>query len=203
MNTLETLSRINSYDILLASKSPRRQQLLREIGLKFKVVNHLEMDEIFPAVLKREEIPLYLAHEKAVFYESLVEENTLLITADTIVWLENEVIGKPEGAEEAVDMLMKLSGNMHEVYTGVCIKTFDQERLFHAGSKVYFRKISEDEIRYYVEKYKPFDKAGAYGVQEWIGYVAVEKIEGSYYNVMGLPVQKLYGELTKLLADDY
>jgi len=132
---------------------------------------------------------------------SHMERNTLLITADTIVWLNDEVIGKPTGPEDAVAMLMKLSGNMHEVFTGVCLKTATRERIFHAATKVFFRKISEDEIRYYVNTYKPFDKAGAYGVQEWIGYVGVEHIEGSFYNVMGLPVQKLYCELLKIIGE--
>jgi len=199
MTTPEILHKLNSFDIVLASKSPRRKQLLGGIGLKFRTVNHLEMDEVYPSVLRGEEIPVYLAQAKAAFYQSIIEKNTLLITADTIVWLENEVIGKPNGTEDAVDMLMKLSGNMHEVFTGVCIKTATQEKLFHACSKVFFRKISEDEIRYYVNAFEPFDKAGAYGVQEWIGYVGVERIEGSYFNVMGLPVQKLYCELTKLI----
>ncbi|MFO7368810.1 MAG: Maf family nucleotide pyrophosphatase [Bacteroidales bacterium] len=193
------LNKINEFDIVLASKSPRRQQLLTEIGIKFRVVNHLDMDEVYPSVLKREEIPLYLAKAKASFYESYLEQNTLLITADTIVWLENEVIGKPIDAEDAVRMLTRLSGNMHEVFSGVCLKTVSGEKTFFASSKVYFRKISEEEIRYYVDNYKPFDKAGAYGVQEWIGYVGVEKIEGSYYNVMGLPVQKLYCELMLMI----
>jgi septum formation protein len=199
MNTQEILNKINEFDIVLASKSPRRLQLLTEIGLKFRVVNHLDMDEVYPSVLKREEIPLYLAKAKASFYESFLESNTLLITADTIVWLENEVIGKPVDAEDAIRMLIRLSGNMHEVFTGVCLKTIASEKIFFASSKVYFRKITEEEIRYYVDKYKPFDKAGAYGVQEWIGYVGVEKIEGSYYNVMGLPVQKLYCELVNMI----
>jgi len=199
MTTLEILEKLNEFDIILASKSPRRQQLLSGIGINFRTVNHLEMEEVYPAVLRGAEIPVYLAQAKAAFYQSLIERNTLLITADTIVWLENEVIGKPSGEEDAVEMLMKLSGNMHEVFTGVCIKTATQERVFHAVSKVFFRKLSEDEIRYYVKGYKPFDKAGAYGVQEWIGYVGVERIEGSYFNVMGLPVQKLYCELLKLI----
>ena len=198
MTTLEALEKLNAYDIILASKSPRRQQLMTEIGLRFRTVNHLEMDEVYPDVLRGEEIPVYLARAKAAFYKSLIVQNTLLITADTIVWLENEVIGKPAGSEDAVAMLMKLSGNMHEVFTGVCIKTATQEKLFHASSRVFFRKISEEEIRYYVNAYKPFDKAGAYGVQEWIGYVGIERIEGSYFNVMGLPVQQLYEELKKL-----
>jgi septum formation protein len=201
MTTPEALSRLNSYDIILASKSPRRQKLLREIGIQFRVVNHLEMDEVYPAILKAEEIPVYLARAKAAFYESLIGHDTLLITADTIVWLENEVIGKPADHEDAVNMLMKLSGNMHEVFTGVCIKTIEREIVFHASSKVFFRKIGEEEIRFYVNRYKPFDKAGAYGVQEWIGYVGVERIEGSYFNVMGLPVQRLYCELLKIIED--
>lgn len=199
MNTQEVLNKINEFDIVLASKSPRRQQLLTEIGIKFRVVNHLDMEEVYPSVLKREEIPLYLAKAKASFYESYLEQNTLLITADTIVWLENEVVGKPVDAEDAVHMLTRLSGNMHEVFSGVCLKTVSGEKTFFASSKVYFRKISEEEIRFYVDNYKPFDKAGAYGVQEWIGYVGVEKIEGSYYNVMGLPVQKLYCELMLMI----
>lgn len=199
MNTQEILNKINEFDIVLASKSPRRQQLLTEIGIKFRVVNHLDMDEVYPSVLKREEIPLYLAKAKASFYESYLEQNTLLIAADTIVWLENEVIGKPVDTEDAVRMLTRLSGNMHEVFSGVCLKTVSGEKTFFSSSKVYFRKISEEEIRYYVDNYKPFDKAGAYGVQEWIGYVGVEKIEGSYYNVMGLPVQKLYCELMLMI----
>src|SRR5512147_2205000 len=123
MTTLEVLERLNSYDIILASKSPRRQQLLSGTGLKFRTINHIDLDELFPSVLKREEIPIYLAQAKAAGYSSMIGQNTLLITADTIVWLDNSVIGKPTGPENAVEMLMKLSGNMHEVFTGVCIKT--------------------------------------------------------------------------------
>jgi septum formation protein len=199
MTTLETIDRINRYDIILASRSPRRQQLLEGAGIRFNVVKDLEMDEIYPAVLKREEIPMYLAQAKATLYASRIKNNTLLITADTIVYLNDEVIGKPNDAEDAVAMLTLLSGHMHEVFTGVCLKTANREIVFYAGTKVFFRKFAEDEIRYYVNTYKPFDKAGAYGVQEWIGYVGVEHIEGSFYNVMGLPVQKLYHELIKII----
>lgn len=199
MTTLEALERLNKYDIILASKSPRRQQLLEGIGIRFRTVNHEEMDEIYPSVLKREEIPLYLAKAKSMHYSSVIHPDSILITADTIVWLKNEVIGKPSDAEDAVLMLMKLSGQMHEVFTGVCVKYHTQEIVFHASTKVYFRKLSEEEIRYYVSHYKPFDKAGAYGVQEWIGYIAVEGIEGSYYNVMGLPIKQLYCELIKIV----
>jgi septum formation protein len=157
------------------------------------------MDEIYPAVLKREEIPMYLAQAKAALYTSRIKSNTLLITADTIVYLNDEVIGKPNDDEDAVAMLTKLSGHMHEVFTGVCLKTATREIVFYSATKVFFRKFTEDEIRYYVKTYKPFDKAGAYGVQEWIGYVGVEHIEGSFYNVMGLPVQKLYHEMIKMI----
>jgi septum formation protein len=200
MNYPEALNKLNGFDIVLASKSPRRQQLLTEIGLKFRTVNHLEMEEAFPSVLRAHEIPLYLAKAKAQYYESIIESNTLLITADTIVWLENEVIGKPVDAADAENMLARLSGNMHEVFTGVCIKTASDEKVFYDTSKVYFRKLSDEEIRFYVNAYMPLDKAGAYGIQEWIGYIGVERIEGSYFNIMGLPVQKLYVELMNMLG---
>jgi septum formation protein len=199
MTTPELIEKLNSFDIVLASKSPRRQRLLAETGLSFRVENHIDMEESYPSVLRAEEIPVYLARAKAACYERIIGQNTILITADTIVWLDNEVIGKPADAGEAVQMLLRLSGHMHEVFTGVCIKTLTSERVFHAASKVYFRLLSEEEIRYYVNKYNPLDKAGAYGVQEWIGYVGVERIEGSYFNVMGLPVQRLYCELIRMV----
>lgn len=199
MTTPEAIEKLNSFDIILASKSPRRQHLLSETGLKFRVIDHFDMEEVYPSVLRAEEIPLYLARAKAACYGPMLEQNTILITADTIVWLDNEVIGKPGDFEEAVAMLHRLSGHMHEVFTGVCIKTPTDENVFHAGSKVYFRQFTDEEIRYYVARFKPFDKAGAYGVQEWIGYVGVERIEGSYFNVMGLPVQRLYCELLKMI----
>jgi septum formation protein len=198
MILLDELQRLNAYDIILASKSPRRRELLKGIGVKFRTVDS-EMDEVFPSVLKREEIPLYLAQAKARHFFSHINENTLLITADTIVWLNDEVIGKPVDEEDAVNMLKKLSGNMHEVFTGVCLKTDTKESVFHGSTKVYFRHLSDEEIRFYVSSYKPLDKAGAYGVQEWIGYVGVEHIEGSYYNVMGMPLQKLYAELMRII----
>jgi septum formation protein len=199
MTTLEAIEKLNSRDIILASKSPRRQQLMKELGLKFRVINDLETEETYPLVLKADEIAAYIARVKASCYNKIIEKNTLLITADTIVWFENEVIGKPSDLNEAVHMLKRLSGNMHEVFTGVCIRSVSNEITFHTQSKVFFRKLSEDEILYYVNKYKPLDKAGAYGVQEWIGYTGVEKIEGSFYNVMGLPVQRLYCELLKFI----
>jgi septum formation protein len=199
MKTIATIEKLNSFDIVLASKSPRRQHLLSEIGLRFRVENDIDMDEVYPDSLQGEEIPVYLARAKAACYYALLKPDTILITADTIVWLERKVIGKPSSEDEAIEMLNRISGNMHEVFTGVCIKTMSREIVFHVSSKVFFRKLSMEEIRYYVKRFKPLDKAGAYGVQEWIGYVGVERIEGSYFNVMGLPVQRLYCELIKLI----
>jgi septum formation protein len=199
MTPTEALNKLNAFDIILASKSPRRQHLLTELGISFRVVNHIDMDEVFPEFLVAEEIPVYLARAKAFCYQDLLQPDTLLITADTIVWLDGKVIGKPSGREDAVEMLSRLSGRMHEVFTGVCIRSRQQERVFHAASKVFFHALTPEEITYYVDAFKPFDKAGAYGVQEWIGYVGVERIEGSYYNVMGLPVMQLYHELLKMI----
>jgi septum formation protein len=199
MTALASIEKLNSFDIILASKSPRRQHLLGELGLRFRIVDDIDMDEVYPASLRAEEIPLYLAQAKAACCTRFIEQNTILITADTIVWLDNEVIGKPVDQEDAVNMLLSLSGRMHEVFTGVCLKTPAAEITFYASSRVFFRHLSEAEIRYYVDRFNPLDKAGAYGVQEWIGYVGVERIEGSYFNVMGLPVQQLYHELLKLI----
>jgi septum formation protein len=199
MTTLQAIDRLNRFDIILASKSPRRYQLIKELGIKFRVVNGIETEEVYPAILKAEQIPVYLARAKAASYQDLIRENTILITADTIVWLNDEVVGKPGDRDDAVRMLSRLSGVMHEVFTGVCIRSANAESVFYAQSKVFFRKILPEEIQYYVDKYRPLDKAGAYGVQEWIGFIGVERIEGSFYNVMGLPVQQLYCELMKFI----
>ena len=187
--------------IILASKSPRRIELMRQVGLQFSVLLAGEPNEIYPQELQREEIPLFLARLKAdVFMKTMsVTDDTVVVTADTIVWISNQVLGKPLNRHDAVSMLKTLSGNMHQVYTGVCLTMNHKQHAFFSESKVYFRKLSNEEITYYVDHYKPFDKAGAYGIQEWIGYVGIEKIEGSYYNVMGLPVQKLYCELNKFV----
>lgn len=190
---------IDKYKIILASQSPRRQFLLKEIGLDFNVIIKASGDESFPKYLVREEIAVYLAEHKASFFINEINENEIVITADTIVWLNNEVLNKPENFDAAVEMLEKLSGNCHQVYTGVCIKSKEKMVSFFAGSDVFFRKLSREEICYYVETYKPYDKAGAYGIQEWIGYIGVEKINGSFFNVMGLPIQKLYIELNKFI----
>ena len=188
---------LENYQIILASNSPRRQELLKGLELNFEVKTIENLDESYPSALRGEEIPLYLARKKADAYDAYMQDNTLIITADTIVWLEDTAIGKPRDREDAIAMLQMLSGKTHQVYTGVCIKTKAKEVAFCVASDVRFATISDEEIIFYVDKYKPFDKAGSYGVQEWIGYVAVEHINGSFYNIMGLPVQRLYNELKK------
>ena len=188
---------IYQVPIILASKSPRRIELMQQAGLQFTVQLAGGIDELYPPELQREEIPLFLARMKAdAFLRAVaVPDNTIVVTADTIVWISEQVLGKPAKRQEAIDMLKKLSGNMHQVYTGVCLATNSKKHTFFAESKVYFRKLTNAEITFYVDHCQPYDKAGAYGIQEWIGYVGIEKIEGSYYNVMGLPIQKLYCEL--------
>lgn len=181
--------------IILASQSPRRQRLLKELELDFEV-RPVDIEETYPDHLKREEIPVYLSELKAnAFSFNSLKNSHLVITADTIVWLENSVLSKPEGKDDAVRILKRLSGNKHEVYTGVCICSADKRHSFYARSEVFFRVLKKQEIDYYIDKFEPFDKAGAYGIQEWIGYIGIEKITGSFYNVMGLPTQKLYDEL--------
>lgn len=184
------------YRLILASKSPRRQQLLSGLGFNFEIVTR-EVDESFPPQLKAQEIPLYLSKIKADAFNDLLDEKTIVLTADTVVWINDKVLNKPENEEEAYQMLRLLSGNMHEVFTGVTISSKFKHQSFFSKTNVYFKHLSDEEIWYYIKNYQPFDKAGAYGAQEWIGYVAIEKIEGSYFNVMGLPVKEVYEELIK------
>lgn len=188
----------DKYKLILASNSPRRQELLRGLGVDYTVKVLPDLDESFPDELKGEDIPIYIAQSKAKAYKDILAPGELLITADTIVWLDDEVLGKPADSEDAVQMLGKLSGKTHTVITGVCLTTLEWQKSFAATTEVTFSLLTEEEIRYYVSNYQPMDKAGSYGVQEWIGYIGVEHINGSYYNVMGLPVQKLYKELKKL-----
>lgn len=185
--------------IILASQSPRRQELLKGLHIPFTVKN-IEVEEHYPEHLQAEEIPLYLAELKAKAYIAACDSNTLIITADTIVWLQNRVLGKPKDIEEAKAMLRTLSGKTHTVYTGVCLYTQAKQRSFAVATQVRFAQLSEADIEHYVEQYQPLDKAGAYGIQEWIGYIGVEHINGSYFNVMGLPVQRLYRELKRFGA---
>lgn len=189
---------LSKYNIILASNSPRRKELLSGLEFNYEIKILPDIDESFPTNLRGEDIAKYIAKEKADAYKDNIKEDTLLITADTIVLLGDKVYGKPKGENEAKQMLHELSGNTHKVVTGVCITTKLKQHVFSVSSEVRFAQLEDEEIDHYVSKYKPFDKAGAYGIQEWIGYIAVEYISGSYFNIMGLPVQRLYQELKKL-----
>lgn len=190
------LQHLDKYNILLGSQSPRRKELLSGLNLKFDV-KVIDVEETYPGQLVGVDIPMYLAKKKADAYLSQMDDKTLLITADTIVWHEGKVFGKPTDKAEAVRMLKSISGKTHQVITGVCINSLTRRKTFHVISEVRFSRLTSDEIEYYLANYKPYDKAGSYGVQEWIGFVGVEHIDGSYFNVMGLPVQRLYTELKK------
>lgn len=189
------LENLNKYEIVLASNSPRRKELLQRMGVNFKVRTLFGIDESYPDSLRGEDIVCYISRNKAKAYQSSMAPNELLITADTIVHVDGEVMGKPKNAEQAKEMLHKLSGKTHQVITGVTIVTAKRTENFGVTSQVKFTNITDEEINFYVDNYLPFDKAGAYGIQEWIGIVAVEEIKGSYFNVVGLPVQRLYQKL--------
>ena len=181
------------WNILLASQSPRRKQLLEMIDFK-PVIIKVDVEEVFPAELNLTEVPAYLSQLKAKFAEA-TSENDLVITADTVVILENELLGKPKDLEDAHRMLQKLSGKTHQVITGVTLKSTQKTITFSEVTKVTFQKLTHSEIDYYLSKYQPMDKAGSYGIQEWIGGVGMKKIEGCFYNVMGLPTSRLFQEL--------
>ncbi|MBR0393574.1 MAG: septum formation protein Maf [Alistipes sp.] len=192
--------RLKGYRLILASASPRRRQLLADCDLKFEVAPKFECDESFPDIMPSDEVAEYLSGVKSDAYPCALVQGEVLITADTVVVVEDEILGKPADKEEAAAMLGRLSGRSHRVITGVTLRSCDKRVSFSVASTVTFRVISQEEIDYYIEVYKPFDKAGAYGIQEWIGCVAIEGIDGSFYNVMGLPVQRLYVELEKFLG---
>ncbi len=189
------LENLQKYKIVLASSSPRRKELLQRLGLSFKVRTLLGVDESWPNTLRGEDIARYISRKKAEAYRLSMAADELLITADTIVAIDGAVLGKPKDAEEAKQMLRKLSGRIHQVITGVTILTATRTENFAVTSHVKFARLSEEEIDFYVSGYLPFDKAGAYGIQEWIGLVAVEELRGSFFNVMGLPMQRLYNVL--------
>lgn len=189
-------------NIVLASNSPRRRELLAGLGIEFEVRVLPDIDESYPADLPVMQIAEYIAHEKASAYLLTMKDNDLVITADTVVIIGNEVLGKPKDEEDAKRMLRLISGKTHQVVTGVCLTTTKLQRHFSVSTDVTFKNLPENEINYYITKYKPFDKAGAYGIQEWIGYVGVTSLNGSYFNVMGLPVQKLWEELKKYFIHD-
>jgi len=185
------LKNLEKYQLVLASASPRRQQLLRELGLDF-VVRPSDLEEFYPEELGMTAIPVYLAQLKAEALAESMADNELLITADTIVWKDEQVLGKPADRDEAFAMLKALSGSEHQVITGMHLQSKTKKVSFHAVTEVWFDEMTDEEINFYIDQYKPYDKAGAYGIQEWIGFVGIYKIEGSFYNVMGLPVHKLY-----------
>ncbi len=189
MGVLENLKK---YKIILASNSIRRKELLNKLGIDFSVKASENFDETYSKNLKKEEVAIFLSKKKARSLEKKISDNEIFITADTIVCFEDEILGKPKDEKEAQEMLNKLSNNKHEVITGVCVFSKKKEKFFFTKTDVFFKKISDEEINYYIKNYKPFDKAGAYGIQEWIGLAFVEKIEGSYFNVVGLPISKLY-----------
>ena len=186
---------LEGYRLVLASNSPRRRELLQQLGLPFTVRTLPGIDESYPGSLQGGDIPMYISRKKAEAYRPFLAADEVLLTADTVVWLDGEVYGKPANGEEACRMLRRLSGRTHQVYTGVCLTSLEKQLCFCDESQVTFAPLSDEEIRWYVDHDKPLDKAGAYGIQEWIGLVGVEKLEGSYFNVMGLPVQQLYVHL--------
>lgn len=188
--------KLKNYNIILASGSPRRQQFFKDLDIDF-TIQLKEIDEIYPQELKGSEITNYLADLKSKAFTDLADSD-ILITSDTIVWLENKALGKPKDAQDAFKMLRALSGKKHEVITSISIKNKHFQTIVNDTTSVTFKEITDEEIKYYISNYKPFDKAGAYGIQEWIGFIAITKIEGSYFNVVGLPVHKLYDELMKL-----
>lgn len=190
------LDNLKDFDIILGSASPRRNELLRGLNIPFRLMSK-ETDESYPKSMIGVGIPMFLAEKKAMAFKDEMNEKTLLITADTIVLLEGKVLGKPANKQEAMIMLQQLSGKTHQVITGVCISTLARHRTFHTVSEVRFAHLNTAEIEYYLDNYTPYDKAGSYGVQEWIGYIGVEQISGSYFNVMGLPIQRLYNELKR------
>ena len=185
---------LKGYKLVLASQSPRRRELLKGLDLEFTTCS-VDADESFPAELKGADAVQYICKAKADAYRPQLNDNTIAITADTVVILDDKIIGKPKSHEEAFSMIRSLSGRVHEVITAVCIFSKEKCEEFYASTEVHFSEIADEEIEYYINKYKPFDKAGSYGVQEWIGYIGIEKIVGSYFNVMGLPVKRLYDEL--------
>ena len=186
---------MKSYQLILASQSPRRKELLEGLGIPFCVRVIEGIDESFPEDLPIEDIPVYISKQKASVYAKCIAEDEVVLTADTVVVCQGQVLGKPKDEDDARRMLNLLSGRTHEVITGVTVKTREGEKSFSVVTEVQFKSLTPQEIDFYIRRFKPFDKAGAYGIQEWIGYIGVISIRGSYFNVMGLPVQRIYEEL--------
>ncbi len=188
--------KLKNYKVILASGSPRRQQFFKDLNIEF-TTQLKEVDEVYPDNLIGSEITDYLAELKSKAFENL-KDREVLITSDTIVWHKNKALGKPTSTKEAKNMLLSLSGNSHKVITSVCIRTKNNQKIINDTTAVFFKKLAEKEVDFYIKNFKPLDKAGAYGIQEWIGLIGIEKIEGSYFNVVGLPTEKLYKELIRL-----
>jgi septum formation protein len=195
------LEKLKNYHLILATKSPRRHQLMMDSGFQFDIRIPEGIEENYPDDLKIEVVPEYLAELKASWFLNKLNVNEIVISADTIVIFRKKILGKPLDRDEAISMLRTLRGKSHTVITGVCIMSKEKKKLFSSFSTVCFGNFSDEEISFYVDKFKPYDKAGSYGAQEWIGYIGIEKIEGSFFNVMGLPVQQLYVELEKFIED--
>lgn len=191
--------KLEPYRLLLASQSPRRRELMAGCGLPYELAQQYDCEERYPDTLPADEVPRYLARLKSEAYPVPLLDNDILLTADTVVVSDGEVLGKPHGRAQAVEMLRRLSGRRHTVVSGVALRTPQRLHTFTARSSVWFRPLADEEIAYYLDTYCPYDKAGSYGIQEWIGYAAIEKINGSFYNVMGLPIQKVYTELDKFI----
>lgn len=195
---MSILHNLDKYNIILCSNSPRRKELLKGLGISFRTRVIENIDESYDKNLSGIEIVEMITQKKAAAYKQTMNLNELIITADTIVYANGKVLGKPKDRHDAIRMLGLLSGKSHEVITGVCVQTFNKQILFSTSTKVEFMSLTDDEIEFYIDNYHPFDKAGAYGIQEWIGFIGVKSIQGSFYNVMGLPIQKLYTKLKEL-----
>jgi len=191
--------KLRPYRLLLASQSPRRRELLTACGLPYESAPKYDCEEVYPDRLAAEEVPGYLSQLKSEAYPAPLTPNDILMTADTVVVLDGRVLGKPRDRDDAFAMLRRLSGKRHTVVSGVTLRTASRRRTFSVSSDVWFRALSDEEIAYYLDNHRPYDKAGSYGIQEWIGYAAIERIDGSFYNVMGLPVQRVYTELEKFI----
>lgn len=190
---------LKSYQLILASQSPRREMLLKELGLEFDIIP-LSVDESYPKELLLEQVPEYLAKKKAEPFLKNIQDKQIVLTSDTVVILYNELLGKPRNVKDAKNILHKLSGQTHEVISGVCLTTKQGQKSVSVRTKVSFKTLSEEEINFYIEKFQPLDKAGAYGIQEWIGYAAIERIDGSYSNIVGLPTATVYEMLKAIVS---
>lgn len=195
---METLEKARQYNFILASKSPRRQEMFRALGLNYTIQVE-EVDESFPMALEGAEIPFYLAEKKARAFSHRLNDSDILITADTVVWINDHVLNKPASLEEAADMLKEISGDAHSVFTAVCLMAGSRMHTFVEETRVYFHPLTEAEINYYLQHYRPLDKAGAYGIQEFIGYIGIREVHGDFYNVVGFPVQRFWRELHTFL----